>query len=118
MYNASAFIEDLNNMNKNVSKLGKPFRDKLYLMQYRRIQYWIEWEAIKRGLKVVKVPAFYTSTRCPKCKGEMREYAHRQFRCVSCGYEDDRDVIGVMNLYGRGSLILSTAGQMRDSKES
>jgi IS605 OrfB family transposase len=98
MYNVSAiFIEDLNNMIKNVSKLGKPFRDKLYLMQYRRIQYWIEWEAIKHGLKVVKVPAFYTSARCPKCKGEMREYAHRQFRCVSCGYENDR-VIAVMNL--------------------
>jgi IS605 OrfB family transposase len=118
MYNVSAiFIEDLNNMIRHVSKLSKPFRDKLYLMQYRRIQYWIEWQAIKHCLKVVKVPAFYTSARCPKCKGEMREYAHRQFRCVSCGYEDDR-VIAVMNLYGRGSLILSTAGQMRDSKES
>ncbi len=99
MYNASAiFIEDLNNMIRHVDKLAKPFRDKLFLMQYRRIQYWIEWEAIKHGLEVVKVPAFYTSTRCPKCKGEMKEYAHRQFRCVSCGYEDDRDVIAVMNL--------------------
>ncbi len=105
MYNVSAiFIEDLNNMNKNVSKLGKPFRDKLYLMQYRRIQYWIEWEAIKHGLEVVKVPAFYTSTRCPKCGSEMREYAHRQFRCVSCGYENDR-VIAVMNLYGKGGVL-------------
>jgi hypothetical protein len=45
----------------------------------------------------------------------MREYALRQFRCVSCGYENDR-VIAVMNLYGRGSLILSTTGQMWDSK--
>jgi putative transposase len=71
MYNASAiFIEDLNNMIKNVSKLGKLFCDKLFLMQYRLIQYWIEWEAIKHGLKVVKVPAFYTSTHCAKCKGE------------------------------------------------
>ncbi len=71
MYNVSAiFIEDLNNMIKNVRKLSKPFRDKLYLMQYRRIQYWIEWEAIKHGLEVVKVPAFYTSSRCPKCKSE------------------------------------------------
>ncbi|MEW9492632.1 MAG: RNA-guided endonuclease TnpB family protein [Candidatus Aramenus sulfurataquae] len=119
MYGASViFLEDLNNMIKNVNKLAKPFRDKLYLMQYRRIQHWIEWQAIKHGLKVVKVPAFYTSTKCPKCGSKMKEYSHRQFRCVSCGYENDRDVIAVMNLYGRGSLILSTAGQMRGSKES
>ncbi len=99
IYNVSAiFIEDLNNMIKNVRKLGKPFRDKLFLMQYRRIQYWIEWEAIKHGLEVVKVPAFYTSSRCAKCKGEMRKYVLRQFRCVSCGCENDRDVIAVMNL--------------------
>jgi IS605 OrfB family transposase len=118
-YGASAiFLEDLNNMIKNVNKLAKSFHDKLYLMQYRRVQYWIEWQAIKHGLRVVKVPAFYTSTRCPKCKGEMKEYAHRQFVCVKCGYENDRDVIAVMNLYGRGSLILSTAGCVKDSTKS
>ncbi|MEW9491900.1 MAG: zinc ribbon domain-containing protein [Candidatus Aramenus sulfurataquae] len=50
-------------------------------MQYRRIQHWIEWQATKHGLAVVKLPAFYTSTRCPKCGGEMREYVHRQFVC-------------------------------------
>jgi putative transposase len=68
MYNASAFIEDLNNMIRHVSKFAKLFCDKLFLMQYRRILYWIEWQAIKHGLKVVKVPAFYTSTRCPDVK--------------------------------------------------
>jgi len=31
-----------------------------------------------------------------------------------CGYENDRDVIAIMNLNGRGSLTLSTAPQMRD----
>ncbi|MBW9140870.1 MAG: hypothetical protein K1T65_04085 [Candidatus Aramenus sp.] len=33
----------------------------------------------------------------------MKEYAHRQFRRTSCGYENDRDVIAVMNLYGMRS---------------
>ncbi len=112
------FLEDLNNIIKNVNKLVKPFRDKLYLMQYRRIQYWIEWQATKNDIRVIKVSASYTSTRCPKCGKEMKEYAYRQFICTKCGYENDRDVIAVMNLYGRGSLILSTARQMRDSDES
>ncbi|EWG07587.1 MAG: OrfB transposable element protein, IS605 [Candidatus Aramenus sulfurataquae] len=109
---------DLNGLIKNVGKLAKPFHEKLYLMRYHHIQYWIEWQSIKRGLTVVKLPAYCTSTRCPKCGNKMKEYSHRQFRCVSCGYEDDRDVIAVMNLYGRGSPILSTAGQMRGSTES
>ncbi|MCY0850928.1 MAG: transposase, partial [Sulfuracidifex metallicus] len=34
--------------------------------------------------------------------------------CPSCGYENDRDVVAITNLNGRGSLTLSTAPQMRD----
>lgn len=75
-------------------------------MQYRRIQYWIEWQAKKHGLKVVYVDPHYSSTHCPKCGKEMEEVAYRYFHCIKCGYENDRDVIAVMNLYG--SLSLST----------
>ncbi|BBG27970.1 hypothetical protein IC007_2525 [Sulfuracidifex tepidarius] len=42
-------LESLRNLIKNVDKLSKEFRDKLYLMQYRRVQYWIVWQARKRG---------------------------------------------------------------------
>jgi len=31
----------------------------------------------------------------------MKEVSHRWFKC-SCGYENDRDVIAVVNLNGRG----------------
>ena len=34
-------LENLRNLIKNVDKLPKEFHDKLYLMQYRRLQYWI-----------------------------------------------------------------------------
>ncbi|BBD73196.1 hypothetical protein HS1genome_1585 [Sulfodiicoccus acidiphilus] len=34
-------LENLRNLIKNVDKLSKEFRDKPYLMQYRRVQYWI-----------------------------------------------------------------------------
>ncbi len=118
-YNASViFLEDLNGLINKVNKLPKPYHDKLFLMQYDRVQYWIEWQAKKRGIKVIKVPAAYTSSKCPQCGGELEEYEYRQMRCKKCGYENDRDVIAVINLYGRGSLILSTAGQRRDLKES
>jgi len=42
----------------------------------------------------------------------MREVDYRWFECVY-GYENDRDVIVIVNLNGRGSLALSSAHQMR-----
>ncbi|MQL54374.1 RNA-guided endonuclease TnpB family protein [Acidianus ambivalens] len=106
-------LENLKNLIKNVDKLPKEFRDKLYLMQYHRLQYWISWQAKKHGMIVEFVNPSYSSISCPKCGRRMVEVSHRWFRC-SCGYENDRDVIAVVNLNGRGSLSLSTAPQMRD----
>jgi len=41
-------LESLKKLIKDVDKLTKEFRDKLYLMQYRRLQYWTSWQARKR----------------------------------------------------------------------
>jgi len=112
--NANVIIlENLKYMIKKVKKLHKKFRDKLYLMQYRKIQYWITWQAKKHNLLVKYVYAVYSSIKCPKCDRKMKEISYRWFKC-NCGYENDRDIIAIMNLNGRGSLSLSTAPQMRD----
>jgi len=50
-------LENLKNLIKSVKKLPKELRDKLYLMQYRKIQYWIDWQAKKHGLLVKYVYA-------------------------------------------------------------
>jgi IS605 OrfB family transposase len=106
-------LENLKYMIKHVKKLPKEFRDKLYLMQYRKIQYWIDWQAKKHGLLINYVYAAYSSIKCPKCKNKMKEISYRWFKC-KCGYENDRDIVAIINLNGRGSLSLSTAPQMRD----
>jgi IS605 OrfB family transposase len=112
--NANVIIlENLRNLIKHVKKLHKKFRDKLYLMQYRKIQYWIDWQAKKHGLLIDYVYAAYSSIKCPKCNRNMKEIYHRWFKC-SCGYQNDRDVVAIINLNGRGSLSLSIAPQMRD----
>jgi transposase len=51
----------------------------------------------------------YSFVSCTKCEQKMMEVGYRYFRCPSCGYENDRDVIAVMNLNGREFLTLSTA---------
>jgi Transposase and inactivated derivatives len=81
-------------------------------MQYRKVQYWIDWQSKKHGLLVKYVYAAYSSVKCPKCTNKMKEISYRLFKC-SCGYENDRDVIAIINLNGRGSLSLSTAPHMR-----
>ena len=106
-------LESLKNLIKNVSKLPKEFHDKFYLMQYRRLQYWISWQARKHGMGIEFVNPSYSSVSCPKYGKRMEEVGYRWFKC-SCGYENDRDVIAVVNLNGRGSLTLSTAPQIRD----
>jgi len=110
-------LERLNRMICHVNNLRKNYRLKLYLMQYRRVQEWIEWQAKKYGLKVIRANPAYSSTTCPKCGTLMRESDYRTFRCEKCGFEDHRDYIAVLNLYGRGSLHLSTARQMKGGKD-
>ena len=100
-------LESLKNLIKNVDRLPREFHDKLYLMQYRRLQYWICWQAKKHGMIVEFVNPRYSSVSCPKCGRKMREVSYRWFKCY-CGYENDRDVIAITNLNGRGSLTLST----------
>ncbi|BBD73941.1 hypothetical protein HS1genome_2330 [Sulfodiicoccus acidiphilus] len=107
-------LENLRNLVKNVDKPSKEFHDKLYLMRYRRVQYWISWQATEHNAIVEFVS--YSSVTCPKCgRKTIEEVAHRWLKC-SRGYENDRDVVAIVNLNGRGSLTLSTAPQMRNVK--
>jgi len=48
-------LEDLKDLIKDVDKLPKESRDKLYLMQYRRLHYCIVWQAEKHGILVESV---------------------------------------------------------------
>ena len=47
---------------------------------------------------------------------KMKETGYRTLKCEKCGFEENRDYIVVMNLYGRGSLNLSTARQMKGGR--
>jgi len=110
-------LEKLKEMIYKVNDLKKDYRLKLYLMQYNRIQKWIEWQAKKQGLRVIKVNPAYSSVTCPKCGAKMKENGYRTFKCTRCRFEEHRDYIAVMNLYGRGSLTLSTAHGVKGGKD-
>ena len=77
---------------------GKLDRMQRFLLQYNRIQKWIEWQARKYGMSVIYVSPRHTSLTCPKCKGPMKDIGNRTVKCLNCGYEDNSDYVAVKNI--------------------
>ncbi len=113
-------VEDLRNLSTNSRRLKKSWRERLIYMVYRKLLWWIEWEARKHSLAVVRIDPRYTSTTCPYCHVKMIKTGYRRYRCPRCGFEADRDTIAVLNLINRyksqmgTSLTSPTALQMKD----
>ena len=104
MLNAGIVIlENLKGLFDRVMKKMRTwrYRVRLVLMQFYRLQQWIKWQARKHGMRVVSISSFKTSSRCPKCGGKMIETSYRTYYCFKCDYEENRDYIAVLNLYGR-----------------
>jgi putative transposase len=99
-YQSLIILEDLDELREN-NKKSKKFNKKLGLWFYRRIQFCIEYEARERDLEVIKINPKGTSSKCPRCSGKLVEYKHRVLRCRKCGFIGDRDVVAVMNIYGK-----------------
>jgi len=112
--------EDLNDLIESLRKLPKNHRVKMIMLSYRRLSYWIDWQAQKHGVRVIVVDPRNTSSECPRCGSKMVEVGYRKMKCTVCGFEAYRDVVAVLNIEKRalkqmeGSLTTLTAPQMTD----
>jgi len=112
--------EDLTGLMESLRKLPKGHRTALIALGYRRLGYWIDWQAEKNGVPLFVVDPADTSSTCPRCSTKLVEVGHRRLRCPRCGLEADRDTIAILNIEGRalskmgGSLTSPTAPQMTD----
>jgi putative transposase len=119
--------EDLTGLINSLRKIkNKDHRTKLIIMGYRRQGKWIDWQAEKQGVPLAIVNPNGTSSKCPKCDSKgLKEVDYRRLRCPRCGFEEDRDVIGKLNIRKRalkklrinppgGSLTTPSAPQMTD----
>jgi putative transposase len=97
-HHSAVVLEDLEELREN-SKKNKRFNKRLGLWFYRRIQFCVEYEAMERGLEVVKINPRGTSSKCPRCGGKLVEDGYRVLRCRKCGFTGDRDVIATINIY-------------------
>ena len=91
---------------KNVaakSGLNKAILDQGWFEFRRQLEYKLNWN----GGMLVPVPANHTSQTCPACGHVAKENRQTQarFACVDCGYGNNADVVGAMNVLARGHRV-------------
>jgi putative transposase len=70
---------------------------------FDKLYYKITNKAEENGIEMIKMTEEYTSQRCPKCGYIHKDNNNdRKFVCLSCGYVDDRDIVGAKNIMFKG----------------
>ena len=92
---------------KNVaakSGLNRAILDQSWFEFRRQLSYKTQW----RGGFLVAVPPQNSSRTCPCCGHISKENRQTQahFECVECGYTENADVVGALNVLGRGRAIV------------
>ena len=114
-------IEDLQvrNMSKsakgNSEQHGKMVKQKSGLNRSILDQGWsefrrqLEYKSAWNGGFVVAVPPQYTSQTCPCCGHVSKDNRQTQarFECIECGFEENADVVGAINILARGHRVLA-----------
>jgi len=112
--------EDLTGLVESLRRLPKGHKSALLAFGYRRLAFWVDWQAEKNGVPILVIDPAGTSTMCPRCGAELVEVGYRRLRCPKCGLEADRDSIAMLNIERRalskmgGTLTSPTAPQMTD----
>lgn len=102
---------------KNVrakSGLNKSIFDQGWFEFRRQLEYKQAW----RGGDVVAVPPRNTSRTCPCCGHVSAENRQTQARfvCVECGYENNADLVGAINVLAAGHAVLACGGMAQSGR--
>ena len=104
---AKGTVEKHGRMVKQKSGLNRAILDQAWYEFRRQLEYKLRW----RGGQLIPVSPQYTSQCCPACGHTEKANRTTQalFACVQCGYTENADVVGAMNVLQRGRA-LSAAG--------
>ena len=104
---AKGTMEKHGKMVKQKSGLNRAILDQAWYEFRRQLEYKLRW----RGGQLIPVSPQYTSQCCPAYGHTAKENRTTQalFACVQCGYSNNADVVGAMNVLQRGRA-LSAAG--------
>jgi putative transposase len=95
---------------KNVrakSGLNKAILDQGWFEFRRQLDYKLAWN----GGQLVAVPPRNTSRTCPCCDHVAKEnrLSQARFECVACGFEENADLVGAINVLRAGHARLACA---------
>ena len=116
---AIVYVEDLQvaNMSKsakgNIEQHGKNVKQKSGLNRSILDQAWgefrrqLDYKLLWNGGFLFAVPPQNTSRTCPNCGHTAKDNRKTQaeFKCVQCGYENNADVVGAINVLKRGQAL-------------
>ncbi|MHA1835271.1 MAG: RNA-guided endonuclease InsQ/TnpB family protein [Candidatus Baldrarchaeia archaeon] len=88
---------------RNRIKAGKEHRYIVHSWIFSKLQRYIEYKALERGIPVVYVEPKYTSQTCPRCGTIDKRNRKTQslFRCAKCGFQHNADMVGALNIANR-----------------
>jgi putative transposase len=97
------------------SGLNKSILDQGWFEFRRQLDYKLAWQ----GGWLVAVPPRNTSRTCPCCGHVSADNRQTQagFACVECGFEENADVVGAINILARGHRV-AACGEARQSAPS
>jgi len=118
---AAGTIEQPGRNVKAKSGLNKAILDQGWFEFRRQLQYKLDWN----GGMLVAVPPQNTSRTCPACGHIAKDNRQTQadFVCIECGYANNADVVGAMNILRAGHARLAcevnraVSGQQQEPAE-
>ena len=112
---AKGTVEEPGKNVRQKSGLNKAILDQGWGLLFRMLdEYMKEW-----GGAVYAVPPAYTSQTCPHCGhvSAANRPTQAQFRCEKCGYMNNADRVGAINILGRGQR-LRACGELQSTAEA
>jgi putative transposase len=108
---AAGSIEAPGRSVKAKSGLNKSILDQGWFEFRRQLEYKHAW----RGGQVVAVNPRNTSRTCPCCGHVSAGNRQTQvrFACVDCGYENNADLVGAINILAAGHAVLACGGMVQ-----
>lgn len=91
------------------TRLNRNILDQGWGLFRSQLEYKMEWN----GGSLLAVPPQNTSRDCPHCELTSKENrkTQAQFECIACGYKNNADVVGAINILERGHRLLA-CGEM------
>lgn len=96
------------------SGLNQSILDQGWYEFRRQLEYKLQWS----GGMLVAVPAQNTSRTCPECGCISKDNRQTQarFACMVCGYEENADVVGAINVLRAGHARLACGEDVSRAK--